>query len=341
MASFTWPAGIDITDGRIAPGEPVTSDLMTDYRDRDDYIQGLFDNVTGHSHTAAAGAGPKITGSLGIVGLSITAAQLAAACVTRSKYSLTGAPAQGSVTAGPGVTAALNVNFNAVSSYGSYPLGRLSNDGLLGVTGANCIISIYQHGWVSAGNVPLPLNGAYEVRAAVSAQNTAGGGTVTMAVQVDYLTATRHAPVLFFTRRKKDGWIEGMAFLPEPDQETPPIHNNNPDYVLYAIEMDRSPNLILHLWGLLHQDRKNRDIMGAMALGLFWGIIRPKYDVVLEPQMSTIEEGPCMYSDEITLIDFDFDWQLALKKPDEWKAEPEHDLWKNGWEPLLNKLSAS
>lgn len=62
MASFTWPAGIAIGDARIAPGEPITSDLMTDYRDRDDYIQVLFDNngAIGHTHNGV-GEGPNIS----------------------------------------------------------------------------------------------------------------------------------------------------------------------------------------------------------------------------------------------------------------------------------------
>lgn len=33
-----WPAGLDIADGSIAVGEPLTEDLMHDYRDRDNYL---------------------------------------------------------------------------------------------------------------------------------------------------------------------------------------------------------------------------------------------------------------------------------------------------------------
>lgn len=65
MASFTWPAGIAIGDARIAPGEPITSDLMTDYRDRDDYIQGLFDDAAGHHHAGAGQGRPIQPGGLG------------------------------------------------------------------------------------------------------------------------------------------------------------------------------------------------------------------------------------------------------------------------------------
>lgn len=36
----TWPAAIEIADARLVPGQPVTQDLMTDYRDRDDLVLG-------------------------------------------------------------------------------------------------------------------------------------------------------------------------------------------------------------------------------------------------------------------------------------------------------------
>jgi len=34
----TWPGGINIIDATIAVGQPLTEDLMHDYRDRDDYL---------------------------------------------------------------------------------------------------------------------------------------------------------------------------------------------------------------------------------------------------------------------------------------------------------------
>jgi hypothetical protein len=43
----TWPAGIVIADSRIAAGEPLTEDLMTDYRDRDDYLNDLYFGALG------------------------------------------------------------------------------------------------------------------------------------------------------------------------------------------------------------------------------------------------------------------------------------------------------
>jgi len=70
----TWPAGIEIGDSRIAAGEPITEDLMKDYRDRDDecldYIQASagYQNWVAQAHlkssteeqSIAAGAIPGV-----------------------------------------------------------------------------------------------------------------------------------------------------------------------------------------------------------------------------------------------------------------------------------------
>ena len=58
MATFAWAAGLEIGDARIQPGEPITSDLMMDYRDRDEQLRDLFDDLgqpasTGHNHDGA------------------------------------------------------------------------------------------------------------------------------------------------------------------------------------------------------------------------------------------------------------------------------------------------
>jgi len=118
MASFTWPAGIDITDGRIAPGEPVTSDLMTDYRDRDDYIQGLFDNVTGHGHTGAAGDGP-----------TLDASSLGAGSVESQHLNLAGQEV--SITAAKIGANGVETSFslaNLATDYAHYPRFRLNSN---------------------------------------------------------------------------------------------------------------------------------------------------------------------------------------------------------------------
>jgi len=67
----TWPAGIEIGDSRIAAGEPITEDLMKDYRDRDDecldYIQASagYQNWVARNHLKSATEEESWTGASG------------------------------------------------------------------------------------------------------------------------------------------------------------------------------------------------------------------------------------------------------------------------------------
>lgn len=307
MASFTWPAGIQIADGRIAPGEPITSDLMHDYRDRDDYLQGLFDNVTGHSHTGAAGEGPMLT-QAAIGGAAVGFAQL--------KLTF------GDHVISPVGAGAQNQQFR----YGPNNAGFSPQFAIVGtladVTAVYCRFIVNN---IGAGASPGVTNSPYNF---IHMQYTAGASLPDLVARAYFVQASKDNPTVFILRHKITKEIIAGSFTPEilwKDDLHPFCHyDNNTDYECVAIELNRSEILKRFLY------LNTVDTIAGVSQPMVQLIRSEKIEFKEKASPITPEEeGRCLHGPNIEVCSFDY------------KATPEEVAEYNKWKALHNALGAA